>query len=111
MVCDYFLCIFVRGSIDLVPVDLAGKVMVLEQLNDSLSGADTQFYDFLVFQQFITMAEKKIPDALRVELGFLAILEDRLAASVGSACRRGFTVRSVHFPPRTPGFGDHVAFT
>src|SRR6266496_23757 len=107
---DYFLCIFVRGPVNLIAVDLAGKIIVLKKLNDRFSGANTQFHNFLVFQQFITMAEKEIPDALRVELRLLAILEDRLAASVGGACLRGFVVWPVHFPPRT-GFGGHVAFT
>src|SRR6266496_2381285 len=77
---DYFLCIFVRGPVNLIAVDLAGKIIVLKKLNDRFSGANTQFHNFLVFQQFITMAEKEIPDALRVELRLLAILEDRLAA-------------------------------
>jgi hypothetical protein len=41
--------------------------VISQQFSDGFPGADSQLNNVFVHKEFVTVAEKKIPDALRVE--------------------------------------------
>src|SRR6266496_4857084 len=98
MVLDQAVRVLIGFPLDFVPSDLAGEVVVLEQLDDGLPGADAQFDDLFVLHQLVDVPKEEVPHALSIELRFLAVVKDRVALSGSGPCRGAFVWR-VHIAP------------